>query len=939
MYIPLHVHTALGSIGDSILKLDDYIERGKALGLKKLAITDHGSLSAMYAFARKCKMAGIKPIIGMEAYEVEEAEKQEKYKYNHLVLLAKNKEGLENLIRIHNDAQTRGYYYKPRTDRSALQKWGKGIIALSACVAGSIPQAVLERNLHKAVNLINFYKNCFDEFFLEIQPGKFRSQVDVNNGIVYLAHYTKTPVVVTNDIHYLNEEDYKTHDYHIKLSRKGKDLLSEELIYPDICYWFMQEDDILNSFTYTKYVKESTVERGIRNAMYIAQQCNVELDISLQMPEFYIKKEEEIRALEQKCWTALNELIGRGDAYARPQKYIDRLRYELSIIKEKGFCGYFLIVQDYMNWARKNGLNISYARGSAAGSLVAYLLQITAPDPLKYNLLFERFLDPKREALCDIDIDISGKDRDKLFDYITQRYGINNCTQISAVHVRKARGAIKDAARVLGLSVDLADTVSKTIPQVATDDAGEKVKDLSIEASLRVSPDLRKYRDEYPLLFELAQKLEGLPSSSGIHAAGVIISPQILTDKIPLIKTKNNSKLLATSLTLEDTESMLVKFDILALDTSDILEKTKQDVGITFDSQDVLKYKDPKVFDLIGARWTAGLFQIGSNLYKQRLCKIKPKNIQQLSDCLALIRGPSITAKKDEEYIAVLKGWKKPRKIHPIYDEITKRTKGILIYQEQIMQLCKAIGIDMSIGYRLIKAGAKKKREEIEMYKSLFIIHCLTHRITTSIARELFHMIELSSYYSFNLGHSVSYALTCYQSAYLKWYYFVPFMKNLLNNRFIGGKQEETKAAIKECIDCELKLLQPDINQSGYECSIENKNQIRLGLCAIKGLGEAAVIELLRAREEVGGAFESFDQFIKTVEKKKFNRNKIIVCIFAGVFDSFGFTKRQLYETYCISYLGEEPQDIVSISRGFTIKTKSKAVKGMQAQFFTHALS
>lgn len=401
VYIPLHVHTALGSIGDSILRLDDYIERGKALGLKRLAITDHGSLSAMYAFATKCQTANIKPIIGMEAYEVDDISAQEKYRYNHLVLLAKDNKGLENLIRIHNDAQTRGYYYKPRVDKSVLMKWGKGIIALSACIAGTIPQAILERDLNKSVRLINFYKQCFDHFFLEIQPGKFRSQIDVNNGIVALAQHTGTPVVVTNDIHYLNEEDYKTHDYHIKLSRKGKELTSEELIYPDICYWFMEEADIINAFTYTKYVKEDTVRRGIRNATWIAQQCNVDLDVSLQMPKFYETEEAEVAALERKCWNNLNNLVGSGDAYAPVQDYIDRLRYELSVIKSKGFCGYFLIVQDYMNWARKNGLNISYARGSAAGSLVAYLLSITAPDPLKYNLLFERFLDPKREAIPD----------------------------------------------------------------------------------------------------------------------------------------------------------------------------------------------------------------------------------------------------------------------------------------------------------------------------------------------------------------------------------------------------------------------------------------------------------------------------------------------------------------------------------------------------------
>ena len=398
-YCPLHVHLAEGSIGDSILQTSDYVKRGKEYGLTSLAMTDHGSLSAMYLFYDECKKNNIKPIIGMEAYEALDNQEKEKG-FFHTVLLAKNIEGFRNLLRIHNNAALDGFYYKPRTDMSILKKFGKGIIGLSACVGGRIPQAILEGNLELAEKLIGEYKECFDEFYLEIQPGNFEAQIKVNKELVNLSLKTGTPLVVTNDIHYLNQEDYRFHDAHVKLGRNQKKFDDDTMVYPDSCYWFMGYDDIINGFSYNETVTPEIVTKAISNAKLITEVCNTEIPSDFYMPKFSAEatKQDEMVELYQTCMKKLEAII---ENKPEPQKYVDRLLKELKVIKDKGFCGYFLIVADYVNWAKDNHIAVGPGRGSAAGSLVAYLLGISMADPIEHELLFERFLDPNREAIPD----------------------------------------------------------------------------------------------------------------------------------------------------------------------------------------------------------------------------------------------------------------------------------------------------------------------------------------------------------------------------------------------------------------------------------------------------------------------------------------------------------------------------------------------------------
>lgn len=391
LYYPHHAHLASGSIGDSILRIPDYVKRAKEYGLKHLTMTDHGSLSAMYAFCDECQKQGIEPIVGMEAYECEDKSLKDKEHrdYNHLILLAKNWEGMQNLFQIHNHAAIEGFYYKPRTDKKDLEKYGRGLIGMSACIAGTIPQAILHDDLDKAISLVQQYKEFFDLFYLEIQPGRFKEQIIVNDGLVLLGQETNTPLIATNDIHYLNPEDYRVHDYHVKLGRSSdnKKEITDELIYPDTCYWFMDRHAMCSNFIYTDVVTQGVVEEALDNTIVVAESCKTELSSEMHMPAYPTengKSEEE--TLYEMCFERLNKIIQNKP---NPEVYVDRLLRELEVIKQKGFCGYFLVVQDYINWARDHGIPVGPGRGSAAGSLVSNVLGISQPDPIKYELMFE----------------------------------------------------------------------------------------------------------------------------------------------------------------------------------------------------------------------------------------------------------------------------------------------------------------------------------------------------------------------------------------------------------------------------------------------------------------------------------------------------------------------------------------------------------------------
>ena len=940
-YYPLHVHTSIGSVGDSILGVSDYVAKAKEYGLEAVAVTDHGSMSAIYTLARECNKQGIRPIFGMEAYVVDDNSLKDKEhgrgKANHLVLLAKNEEGMRNLFSIHNQAATEGFYYEARSDWEHLRMYGKGIIALSACVGGEIPQAILRGDDDQVLNLIGFYKECFEEFYLELQPGSFEDQLVVNRRLVKLAHETETPLIVTNDIHYLAEDDAIRHDYHVKLGRKSK--TNEGVIYPDTCYWFMNREQLKNSFVYDDVVTKEIVDRAIDVASKVAGVCHVELNTELHMPAFPLegdKTEEE--ELYRMCFSRLNRII---ENKPNPQDYVDRLTYELDVIKEKGFCGYFLIVQDYVNWARKNGVPVGPGRGSAAGSLVANVLGITQADPIKYGLLFERFLDPHREAIPDVDVDFGPAQRDRMFKYVVDKYGHDCCSLVSTLGTRKAKGAIHDAARILGYEVSVGNEIAKLIPDVYYGDEGEKKTDLDIKSSLEVTPALRKMQESYPDIIKLAMDLEGITSSKGIHAAGVIVSPVSLVDMAPLIKP-NKEGILATSLTLGDAEQMLVKFDFLGLATLETMQAVEQEVGWKFDFQDDSLLEDDAVWDIIGSRNTTGIFQISSKTYKDRMPRLKPRSLDELAACLALVRGPSISSKTDEQYMQIIEGKAEIQQVHPLYDEITKDTNGILIFQEQVMHLAVAFGMDLTTGYKIIKLAAKKKIAKLEEYRQKFIPLALEKDCDETTANKLFDMIVKSGEYSFNKSHAVSYALITYASAYLKVHYPLEYARALLSHVYEDGKDKEYAAVVDDCRRQGIQFLPADIVKSNWEFSIED-GKLRVGLCAVKGLGKVAIdaIEPLKAQFEQALSIEEFLGIIAEAEvANRFNKKAVMTSIFAGLLDRYRIgdtTRLELAETYVAirAKKGEEVPEEIKVGKE-VIRPQADDEIALESAFFSN---
>ena len=898
-YYPLHTHCTSGSIGDSILKIKEYVAKAKEYGLDSLAISDHGSLSSMYEFYDTCCSNNIKPIIGCEVYEASNRLTKEKsvlYQNNHLVLIAKNNKGFSNLLSIVNDANLVGFYGKPRTDISYMSSRGEGIIALSGCLAGSIPQSILANDPDKSLDLIEQYKSIFDEFYLELQPGNFEEQLTVNSALIELADYTDTPLVITNDIHYLHKADWEAHDYHVKIQRH----INHEgaAIYPDKCYYFMDYLAIKEAFNDT--IPETILDEAIYNAFLIANKCIVTLPKTVAMP----KVEDAIYILNNKCFSALDSISYTLDDISA---YTSRLIHELDTIVSLGFADYFLIVEDFIKYARENNIPVGPGRGSVGGSLVAFLLNITLADPIKYDLIFERFLSKHRKSLPDIDIDFGSEDRYKMFEYAINKYGSDHCSLVSTLQMRKSKSALRDAARCLGLDIGIGDRAAKLIPEVYYDDEGEKFTDLSIKESLLISDKLQELQKEYPDLFDMAIKISDVPSSTSIHAAGLLISPNKLTDMLPLINSKYEG-LNATSLDLSDAESVAIKFDFLSLASLSVYDKTQQQANDFFD---VLTntFDDSNVWNLIGSKYTTGLFQISSPTYKQRMPHLKPKSIEDLAACLALVRGPCISSKQDKLYIDILNNKKEVDPIHELYYSATKDTLGILLYQEQLMTLAVNFGFSLEEGYNLIKFVSKKKQEELKAFKDKFVEKATTLNLSNNIIEAIWKIILDSGLYSFNKSHATTYAILTYISAYFKTYYPKIFLINLLTNACIRKKKEEIIEAIKDCRRYGFKFKPLSINTSSWEFTIDEDGYINIGFCALKAFGYKAYEELVQNRPYI-----SLEDFLDKVKKKNLGKRNVEPMILIEAFEEFNNDYEEVYEEY-ISLISKEPQETIKVAR------------------------
>ncbi len=875
-YAPLHVHFTNGSVGDSVLRVEDFVKKCKEFGITHAAMTDHGSMSAMIDFHDVTEKYQLTPIYGMEAYVVNNMLDRTTYKTSHLVLLAKDKYGVKNLLRIHNYAQLKGFYYKPRTDINYLLKYSSGLIGLSACVAGEIPQAILNNDITEARRKIWEYCNIFDEFYLEIQPGHFKEQLIVNRGLVQLAQDMNIPLVATNDIHYLNAEDYKLHDAHVKSSQKRDD---EGLVYADTCYYLMTRQELANRFIQDDIVTQEVIEEALDNTNRIAAQCDGEIEITFEKPSYpyVIEGETEDSQLVRLCYEALNSKIQELD---NPEAYTNRLSYELDTIQKLHLSGYMLIVKDLVDHAKSNGISVGPGRGSGVASVVLWLLGVTLADPIKYNLMFERFLSINRKGWADIDLDFDSERRWEMQQYAFERFGQENCAFISTFGIRKAKSALKAAGRLLKISVDTIDEISKTIPFSFYEEDGEKNTDPTLREHLENNVVLKEYQKKYPELFKMALQIESFPCTMGVHAAGIIIGNTSLMDQLPLKiyhDKAHNIDSVATTITKEQVERFRLKYDFLALRTLSIVDKTLANVNETFNFTDN-SFDDEAVWNMIGSTNTDGLFQIGSDIYKARMPRLKPKSIQELAACLALIRAPSISAKTDESYMQICEGKKTVESIYPDYDFITKDTNGIVIYQEQVLQLGMSFGLSVDEAYTLLKAVSHKKTSVVKTMKDLFYKNATERQINPIIVDRIWATIESAALYSFNSGHATAYALMCYASAYLKVHYPAQFMANLLTNVYNGNDQKKIHDAVASAKRMGLKFLPVNINHSSWEFTVEDQ-EIRIGFCAIKALGQTAGQEILSHQP-----YENFEDFYNKINRRIVNKKIVNVLILSGCF-------------------------------------------------------
>jgi len=870
----LHVHSHY-SLLDGLPKIDELLNYVKELGMDSVALTDHGVLYGAVEFYKKAKERGIKPIIGSEIYLALESMRQKRPniddKRYHLVLLVKNQECYQNLVKLITRAHLEGFYYKPRIDEELLEKHSQGLIALSACLQGKIPQLILAKKIKEAEETCLKYQRIFgkDNFYLELQHHPhIKEQKKVNETLVAFSKKLEIPLVCTNDSHYLKPEDAEAQDI-LMLINTGADPNDPERL-------TMKKDDF--SLTPPEKMIENFKEipQALENTQKIAEMCEFQFELGkTKLPYFEVPNQKSPDDyLKELCYQRLET------RFPKPKKeVIDRLEHELSVIKEMGFAPYFLIVQDFVNWAKENRIVVGPGRGSAAGSLVSYILQITNVDPLKYNLLFERFLAPGRSAgLPDIDLDFTDRRRDEVIEYVAQKYGRNKVAQIITFGTMAARAVVRDVGRALGYTYNYCDQIAKMIPFGFTlDQTLKKIKEFK---------DIYEQDDQARKLIDLAKKLEGVARHASTHACGVVISKEPLDNVVPLQHPTQNEEAIVTQYEMHSIEDLgLLKMDFLGLKNLTIIEDTLsriykvhgESINIHHIPQD-----DKKTFELLREGNTIGVFQLESDGMRRYLKQLKPTEFEDIIAMVALYRPGPMQLIPD--YIARKHKKKRVEYLHPKLEPILKNTYGIPVYQEQIMEIAKSLaGFSMAQADVLRKAIGKKIKKLLMEQKDRFISGCIKNKIDHKIAQKIWAWIEPNARYSFNRSHAASYATIAYQTAYLKAHYPGEFMASVLTSE--KANVERIAFLIQECQKMGLEVLPPDINESFINFSVVGgKKQIRFGLLAIKNVGTNVVEAILQERKEKG-AYTSIDDFISRVNPKVLNKKSLESLIKAGVFD------------------------------------------------------
>ena len=882
-FVHLHCHTEY-SLLDGANKVDKMFDRIKALKQPAVAMTDHGNMFGAIEFYREALSHGVKPIIGCEIYvaptsrfEKKGVDKGPKEYNNHLILLAMNNQGYRNLCKLVSLGYMEGFYYKPRIDKDLLRELNGGLIALSACLQGEVSQALNYGNYEKAKLATEQYASIFgDRYYIEIQDNKLPEQEKVNRLLVELAKDVSIPVVATNDCHYGERADFHAHDV-LLCVQTGKTVDEENRLKLDTDELYLKSaEEMVRGFDWCPGAVERTLE--------IADRCNLEIEFGkYHFPTFTPPKEISLDDyLDELSYAGLNErLEGVTDPEVR-KSYLERLEYELRVIKDMQFPGYFLVVADFINYAKRNGIPVGPGRGSSAGSLVAYALRITDLDPIRHVLLFERFLNPERKSMPDIDVDFCIRGRAQVIQYVKDKYGADRVAQIATFGTLKAKAAIKDVGRALGFSFADADAIAKLIP------APKQGFDHSLTEAMRMEPrlpELIKSDPRVKTLMDHALRLEGLVRHASTHAAGVVLSNLPLVDHCPLFVDKEGG--IVTQYEMTWVEKIgLVKFDFLGLKTLTLLHDCLKLIEITRGDQidlNNLLLDDKKTYRTLCNGNTTGVFQLESTGIRDMTVRIRPNCFEDLVAILALYRPGPLDSGMTEDYIKRKSGKEKIKYLHPLLEGILKDTYGVIVYQEQVMQTAQLLaGYTMGDADILRRAMGKKDPEEMAAQRSRFVDGAKAKKIDDKRATEIFDQMETFARYGFNKSHSAAYALVSYQTAYLKTHYPVEFMAALMTSEM--GDTDKVIKNLAECREKGIVVLAPDINESLSDFTPVGE-KIRFGLAAVKNVGEKAVEVILKTRAD-DGPFESLFDFCRRVDMAAVNRRVIESLIKCGALDS-----------------------------------------------------
>ena len=891
-FVHLHLHTDY-SLLDGACKIDQLVERAAKNNMSALAVTDHGNLFATVDFYKAAQSHGIKPIIGCETYVSQQGRKtrSETDRYNHLVLLCANRKGYQNLVKLVSAGFLEGFYYKPRIDKDLLSRHSEGLIALSACLRGEVAEALVAENMDAARKAAYDFQDIFgkDNFFLEIQDQGLEQEKKINPMLCELSLQTGIPLVATNDCHYLGHDDCNAHD--VLLCIQTGRLLSDtkRLKFHGDQLFVKSYDEMLSVF--------GELPDAVWRTAEIAERCETHLDkVANPFPHFDVPAGEDLDSYFEKVSregfaarrVRLQELAGRGKLRHSLSEYEERLEREIRTIQQMKFPGYFLIVWDFVRFAKQKNIPVGPGRGSAAGSLVSYSLGITDIDPLEHNLLFERFLNPERISMPDIDIDFCMNRRGEVIHYVTEKYGRENVAQIITFGTMAAKAVIKDAARAMEFPYGEADKLAKLVPNTLN---------ITLKDALEQSPLLASAVKEDPRignLMEVAQRLEGMVRHASTHAAGVVISPQPLTDVVPLYKTNKDE--IVTQYDMNGLEKIgLLKMDFLGLTTLTVVDDTLKLIEKTTGEKiviDRLPYDDAPTYEIFSKGLTSGVFQFESSGMRDILRRYKPTQLEDLTALNALYRPGPLQGGMIDDFIARKHGEKPIVYDLPELEEILKETMGVIVYQEQVMQIAHRIG-GFTLGQAdlLRRAMGKKKAEEMAAQRERFVGGALAQGFPKKIVVRIFDFMEQFAGYGFNKSHSAAYAVLAYVTAYLKAHYPVEFMSALLTSE--TGNTDKVVQYINECREMGISVSPPDIQRSFWNFTPDGQ-AIRFGLGAVKNVGHNTIDAILAARARVG-KFDSIYQICAEVDQRHMNKRVLESLIKGGALDSLGTGRSRLF--------------------------------------------